>query len=183
MVVPTVVPIVRGVWNKNVCLPWLVIIIILYSVPFIMDLMPDKDVYLAGIPFLGLWGTVLLTVLGLIASIGYGMSCVHTHTVYRCGVFGCDDDDEHLVFPPGFPEEEKIRYRAAMKGVPRGFTTWHPFSEYNKRLAKLNESLYNPSFNTPPMSDEYYKKVAELTALKNQRLARYGTGGDLVTGI
>lgn len=163
----------RQTWGSTKCVPWLVILIILYAVPYVFDLAPDMDTYIAGVPFLGLYGTIILTLIGLIVSIIYGMSCVHESVVMRCGIFGCNEQDEDLMFPPNFPEHEKLRYKAAMKGVPRGFTTLHPWSEYNRKLQALNESLYDPNFETEDMPPEYYTKLKEIENIKQTRLDEY----------
>ena len=161
-------------WNSTKCIPWLVIIIMLYMSPFVFDLSPDKDTYIMGVPFLGLYGTIILTLLSIGFSIIYSMNCVQKSLVMRCGVFGCGEDE--LMFPPDFPEHEKIRYKATLKDTPRGFSTLHPWSEFNKKLQKLNSSLHDTNFTAPRLPQEYYTKLQETEDIKQQRYDDYVKG-------
>lgn len=130
----------KKVWNKALCFPWVIILCILYIIPSVFDFAPDFDSYLGGYGFLGIWGTLVLTALGLLFSFGYGTACVHKQTVYRCAVFGCSEEDMSLVWPN---EDTKNRlstiYRNELQDKDRSsFKSYLPWSDFNRTLHRLN---------------------------------------------
>jgi len=166
-------------WEKGICIPWLITIIILYIIPSYFDMYPSSDSYLGGIGPLGIWGTLILTVSALVLSIGYSYRCVSDKTVYRCAGWGCSDEtkgaDGQLLYPARlvYPEMEtpeettKMKeiynyhlegtegYNATTKGqrlapIPSGWTTHHPWSEYNRKLSELNKTHFYKKKETSP---------------------------------
>ena len=124
--------------NSAKCLSILALITFLYCIPILADFIPDTDSYLGGIGFLGIWGTIILTLAGIIVSMYYGLVCISTDTVYHCAGFGCEEADSNLVFPEGFPAKEK--YKKALKGKYQGWkNAWWPFSDYMNTLKALND--------------------------------------------
>lgn len=139
------------VWNKNLCVPWIIVILIMYFIPSFFDFYPDRDSYLGGIGFLGIWGTLILTTLAIMLSVAYGFTCVHEKTVYRCAGWGCANDDPPLVFPDGMSDDLKNLYKNELSNIDKGILSHHPWSAYNKKLAELNaEHLY--SGNSSPLA-------------------------------
>jgi hypothetical protein len=139
-------------WSKGACIPWLLILIIAYAAPFVSDLAPDRDSYIGGYGPLGLWGTIIATIVATALSVGYGGHCVHKSTVYRCAGSGipfigqylkCDDANPALFFPPEFTADDKAYYNKELAGLNDGITSHHPWSQYNKKLHALNNAMYS----------------------------------------
>jgi hypothetical protein len=117
-------------------IPWLLIIIILYIFQFNFILNPDIDIYIGS---LGIYGTLLIS-FGMILSAFYASSCAHKNTVYRCVGWGCGESS--LRFPQNSSDEIKNIYENSLKDIPDGWSTYHPWSSYNKKLHELNISLF-----------------------------------------
>jgi hypothetical protein len=134
-------------WAKTKCSVAFVILFLLYIIPIVFDYSPDRDSYWGGYSVLGVWGVLILTLLGIGLSIWYGYGCVSTHTVYACASGGLGCDDSGLVFPKGFPDGLKMIYVNQLKGKSKGlFNGWIPlpWSDYHSTLHKLNNKyLYS----------------------------------------
>ena len=126
------------------CIAWIIILIILYLLPSAFDVWPDIDSYIGGYGPLGIWGTIILTFAAIGLSIGYGMTCIHGNTVYRMAGWGWKDGELPIFFPDGFDADLKKIYYDELMTLDIGWTTHHPFSAFNKKLAELNDKyLYN----------------------------------------
>lgn len=130
----------KEVWNKTHCTPWIIILVIFYILPSYFDFYPDADAYLGGYGFLGIWGTLALTIIALMLSFLYGIYCVHKSTVYRCVGWGCANDEPPLSWPD---EETKSSlyetYKNELKDLPStGFKSYLPWSDFNTKLRELN---------------------------------------------
>lgn len=142
--------IMADVYSNKLCIPMAIILIILYSVPIMFDLYPSSDSYIGGVAFLGLWGVIILMILGVGLSVFYGTVCIEPKTVYRCmdisyipligKYFTCNDYKDGLVFPEYFTDELKMKYITELSKVKDKRHV--PWSEYNKTLTKLNQELY-----------------------------------------
>lgn len=128
-------------WQRSVCLWWVGLLLVLYALPTVFDFRPDLDTYVNGSGPLGIWGTIILTLLGAGLSIGYGAVCVNEKTVYRCVGGGCGKDSPPLMYPDQFPTKLKVLYAKELVGVDKSAMTMHPFSEFNRKLSALNDEL------------------------------------------
>jgi hypothetical protein len=121
------------------CIVWIITLIFVYAVPFVFDFIPEIDSYLGGYGPLGIWGTVILTLSGIMLSIGYSYKCVHKKTPYRCVGWGCANDDPPLTFPPDFPDNIKEMYRKELKDIDKGWKSMFPWSSFSLKLLELNK--------------------------------------------
>lgn len=122
-----------------------IIVALLYLIPVYFDLNPSTDSYLfvKGLPIpIGVWGLIILIILGIGLSVVHGMTCLHEKTVFRC-LNACSPDDEGigLNFPPSMSSENKQKYIDGLKSVKQGFFTHHPFSEFSRKLAEINKQV------------------------------------------
>jgi len=119
----------------------LFLLVIAYSAPIMFDIFPSSDTYLGGIGFLGIWGTIIATIIGGSLSMYYGTKCVPDKTVLRCAGWGCDKNQANLVFPKNFQEDLKKTYIDKLSTIPTGFKSYFPNSQFSKELVKLNNTL------------------------------------------
>jgi hypothetical protein len=127
-------------WAKGMCIPMVIMVLILYSVPIVFDFYPDLDSYWKGYGVLGIWGVLVLTFAGLALSFVYGSVCVSGQTVYACTSAADGDGDcgnGGLMFPDDFPDDLKKIYVNQLANKKRGWFNF-PWSEYHSTLSTLN---------------------------------------------